>query len=90
VRPQLDSQISDGSLFTTTARYPNLIPLPLQASGSVCLSLNLADGRNLDVSGRACTVDANGVARFVELIPADMYPGGAAQQAVEADGRASL
>jgi len=67
-------EISDGSLVTTNAHYSNLIPLPLQASGSVRLILNLPDGRNLDVSGADCIVEANGVARFVEVLPADMYP----------------
>jgi hypothetical protein len=71
-------KISDGSLLTASARYSNLIPLPLRTSGGVRLTLNLCDGSHLDVSGRDCTVDANGVARFIELLPVDMYPGGPA------------
>ena len=65
-------------LLTNGTKYSNLIPLPLRTSGSVRLNLKLADGRNLAVSGGDCTVEANGVARFVELIPVDMYPGGPA------------
>jgi hypothetical protein len=71
-------EISDGSLLTTSASYANLIPLPLRTSGSARLALDLADGRNLEVCGGDCTVDTNGVARFVELLPADMYPDGPA------------
>jgi hypothetical protein len=82
-------EISDGSLLTKSASYANLIPLPLRTSGSVRLTLNLADGTNLEVSGVDCTVDTNGVARFVELLPADMYPETRPKQAVEADGGTS-
>jgi hypothetical protein len=71
-------EISDGSLLTKSATYSNLLPLPLRTSGSVRLTLTLADGRNLDISGEDCAVDVNGMARFVEVLPADMYPGGPA------------
>jgi len=33
-------------------------------------------------SGDDCAVDANGLPRFVEVLPADMHPGAPAQQAV--------
>jgi len=71
-------EISDGLLLTKGTTYSNLIPLPLRTSGSVRLTLNLADGRDLDISGEDCAVNVNGVARFLEVLPADMYPGGPA------------
>jgi hypothetical protein len=66
-------EISDGALLTSTAMYSNLIPLPLRTSGSVRLKLTFCDGKN--VSGGDCAIDVNGVARFLEVLPADMYPG---------------
>jgi hypothetical protein len=69
-------EISDGSLLTSTASYSNLIPLPLRTSGSVRLNLTFCDGKNVRACGVSCAVDVSGVARFVEVLPADMYPGG--------------
>ena len=71
-----DLKISDGSLLTSTATYSNLLPLPLRTSGSVRLNLTFSDGKNLEVCGADCAIDVNGLARFVEMLPADMYPGG--------------
>jgi hypothetical protein len=66
--------ISDGSLVAGSARYPNMVPLPLRTSGTE-FALELADGRILEISGTHCTIDSNGAASFVEVLPGEIDPG---------------
>jgi hypothetical protein len=66
--------ISDGSLSAGGVTQRNVVPLPVDATGGVLLSLALQDGTTLEISASECSLSATDDGRFVETLPEDLDP----------------
>ncbi len=68
------TQISSGSIQSRSDTHENLIPLPARFPGPARLTLALADGTALEVSGGNVSVETEGEPTFVENLPEDLRP----------------
>lgn len=73
-RPIESVGISGGSLAASGKVLQNLLPLPLDATGGVLLSLVLCDGTTFEAAAADCSLSVIGEGRFVETLPADLDP----------------
>ncbi len=70
--------LAGGRLVVADAVHRELIPYPLRERGPARLVLECTPGGTLDLQGELAAVQAIGDARFVEELPAEFAPGGAA------------
>jgi hypothetical protein len=66
VVPELPCDIMDGELSLAGDRYPNEIPIPLQADGPVELHLVFYPGCDVFITGKTVQLELLGEARYVE------------------------
>ena len=66
VVPELPCNIMNGELSLSGDRYPNEIPVPLQAAGSVELHLVFYPGCDVFITGTTIRLELLGEARYVE------------------------
>jgi hypothetical protein len=60
----------------TEETHREVVPLPFTTARSAMLRLELVTGQIVEIVGATVTVSAAGPARYVEDLPADMWPGG--------------
>jgi hypothetical protein len=61
--------LSDGALSVNGEDWDNAIPLPLEVSGAVSLSLTTSSGESLVVRGSGAEVVPRGEPRYIEPFP---------------------
>jgi hypothetical protein len=73
-KPTEKVRISGGFLAASGKTFQNLLPLPLDATGGVLLSLVLYDGTTFETAAADCSLSAIDEGRFVETLPEDLDP----------------
>lgn len=67
--------VSTGLLAFGAMTHRNLVPLPTRSSEATYLRLEFMDATVLELRGMGVEVEAAGAARYVEDLPADLWPG---------------
>jgi hypothetical protein len=65
--------VSDGYLLVGADRF-DMVPVPVEATGTVRLQLDLADGTSLTFIGESVRVELVGPAEHVESLPPEWAP----------------
>jgi hypothetical protein len=73
-RPAESVGISNGFLAASGEVHQNLLPLPLDATGGVLLSLALCDGTTFEIAASDCFLSAIGEGRFVQTLAEELDP----------------
>jgi hypothetical protein len=69
--------IADGEIRIGPLSHSNLVKMPIKSEEPVSLKIQLVTGEILEVAGEAVRSESIGEARYVEDLPADLWPGGA-------------
>ena len=73
--PVVPIDISTGQLALGAVTHRNLVPLPTRSSEATYLHLEFMDASVLELRGTSVDIEATGAARYVEDLPADLWPG---------------
>ena len=73
--PVVPVDISTGQLAFGAVTHRNLVPLPTRSSEATYLRLKFMDATILELRGTGVEVEAVEAARYVEDLPADLWPG---------------
>jgi hypothetical protein len=67
---KVPAELDGGAVWTATATYHELVPLPLVATGGAVLRLEFMSGEVLEIRGRDIRIEpVGGDARFLEELP---------------------
>jgi hypothetical protein len=69
------AEISNGRMGVGALVHDNLVPLPFGSSETTDIRLEFADAHFVELHGTSVSVEAAGAARYVEQLPADLWPG---------------
>jgi hypothetical protein len=68
------AELDSGEIRAGEIEHSHLVPLPLDAAGSVTLRLELRDGDVLDFSGQDLKIAVTGDGSFIEALPDAFKP----------------
>ncbi len=75
VEDALPLRISNGHMTVGGEIHRNLVPLPFTATERTTLRLELPRGMLFEAVGASVALEATGSARYIEPLPADLWPG---------------